>query len=517
MFTRGCPTGGGGFFSRLNARRLEIRLSQWALAWHRVCGLDSGMTAPHRLLIAGEWIDTVAQVPVVDPYTGKEFARVTLGGRAEIERAIAAAQDAFPQARATPAHRRAALLQAVAQGIERRKAEFAETIVSEAGKPIILAEAEVVRAVMTFTAAAEEARRQHGEVLDLDAFASGEGHLGLVRRFPLGVVTAITPFNFPLNLVAHKVAPALATGNTMVVKPASKTPLTSLLLAQVLVEAGVPAGQVNFVTCSNDDAALLVTDERVKKVTFTGSPAVGWKLKAKAGKKRITLELGGNAGVVLHADADLAAAVPAVATGGFAFAGQSCISVQRVVVHEPIYDDFRARFVAHVREKIKTGDPRDRTTVVGPMITADALVAIRSKIETALAAGAKLVCGGKVKGRCLEATVLEDVDPALEICATEAFAPIVTLHRYRDFEEALTFVNASDFGLQAGVFTRDLQLALRAFEVLDVGGVLINQVPTFRVENMPYGGIKDSGFGREGVRYAMEEMTELKSLIIKRG
>jgi glyceraldehyde-3-phosphate dehydrogenase (NADP+) len=474
------------------------------------------MSASPSLLIGGEWIATAATAPVVNPFTGVEIARVPMGGPAEIERALAAAVAAFAEARKTPAHRRSELLLAVAAGIERRKAEFAETIVSEAGKPITLAEGEVARAVMTFTTAAEEARRQHGELLDMDAFASGEGHLGLVRRFPLGVISAITPFNFPLNLVAHKVAPCLATGNTMVVKPAAKTPLTALLLAEVLVEAGVPAGQMNFVTCSNDDAARLVTDERVKKVTFTGSPTVGWKLKALAGKKRVTLELGGNAGVIVHADADLDAAIPAIATGGFAYAGQSCISVQRIVIHESRYEEVRMRLVAFIREKIQTGDPRDRTTVVGPMITADALAGIRTRIDAALTAGATLVHGGQVKGRCLEATVLENVAPPLEICAQEAFAPIVTLHRYGDFDEALAFVNASDFGLQAGVFTRDLQLALRAFEVLDVGGVLINQVPTFRVENMPYGGIKDSGFGREGVRYAMEEMTELKSLIIKR-
>jgi glyceraldehyde-3-phosphate dehydrogenase (NADP+) len=472
---------------------------------------------PSRLLIGGEWCGAAENAPVVNPFTGQEFARVPMGGAGEIERALAAAHAAFPKVRGTARHQRAALLLAIASGIERRKTEFVETIVSEAGKPITFAEAEVARAQMTFTAAAEEARRQHGEVLDMDAFASGEGHVGLARRFPLGVVTAITPFNFPLNLVAHKVAPCLATSNTMVVKPATKTPLTALLLAEVLVEAGVPAGQVNFVTCSNDDAAWLITDERVKKVTFTGSPAVGWKLKAQCGKKKITLELGGNAGVILHSDADLAAAVPMIAMGGFAFAGQSCISVQRVVIHESIYEDAKARLVAHIREKIQTGDPRDHATVVGPMITADALDAIRAKLNAALAAGAKLVCGGEVRGRCLDATVLEDVDPSLDICAQEAFAPIVTLHRYREFEEALAFVNASDFGLQAGVFTRDLALALRAFEALEVGGVLINQVPTFRVENMPYGGIKDSGFGREGVRYAMEEMTEIKSLIIKRG
>ncbi len=472
---------------------------------------------PSRLLIGGEWCGAAESAPVVNPFTGEEFARVPLGGPAEIERGIAAAHAAFPQVRGVAGHQRAALLFAVAAGIERRKAEFVEIIVSEAGKPVTLAEAEVARAQMTFTAAAEEARKQHGELLDVDAFSSGDGHLGLARRFPLGVVTAITPFNFPLNLVAHKVAPCLATGNTMVVKPATKTPLTSLLLAEVLVEAGVPPGQMNFVTCSNDDAAWLVTDDRVKKVTFTGSPAVGWKLKAQCGKKRITLELGGNAGVILHADADLEAAIPAVAMGGFAFAGQSCISVQRVLIHESRYDEAKARLVAHIAEKIKTGDPRDRATVVGPMITAEALAGIRAKLDAALAAGAKLVCGGEAHGRCLEATVLENVDASLDLCAQEAFAPIVTLHRYREFEEALAFVNASDFGLQAGVFTRDLGLSLRAFDALDVGSVLINQVPTFRVENMPYGGIKDSGFGREGVRYAMEEMTELKSLIIKRG
>ncbi len=475
------------------------------------------MSVRSSLLIGGEWIfSTAADAPVVNPFTGEEFARVPMGGPAEIERALAAAAAAFPEVRGWAAHRRSALLLAVAQGIERRRAEFVETIVSEAGKPITLAEGEVARAVMTFTAAAEEARRQHGEMLDMDAFASGDGHLGLVKRFPLGVIAAISPFNFPLNLVAHKVAPALATGNTMVVKPAGKTPLTALLLAHVLVEAGVPAGQMNFVTCSNADAALLVTDGRVKKVTFTGSPAVGWKLKELCGKKRITLELGGNAAVIVHADADLDAAVPAIANGGFAYAGQSCISVQRIVIHESRYAEVKQRLTAFIREKIKTGDPRDRATVVGPMITADALAEVRARIDAALAAGARLVHGGQAVGRCLEATALEDVPADADLCAKEAFAPIVTLHRYREFDEALALVNASDFGLQAGVFTRDLQLALRAFEVLDVGGVLINQVPTFRVENMPYGGIKDSGFGREGVRYAIEEMTELKSLIIKR-
>ncbi len=468
-----------------------------------------------RLLIGGAWVEAAERAPVFNPDTGEEIARVPLGGAREIEAALGAAHAAFPKVRAVAGHARAALLLRVAAGIEARKADFVATIVTEAGKPVTYAEAEVARSVATFTAAAEEARRVHGELLPVDAYPSGDGHLGLVRRFPLGVIVAITPFNFPLNLVAHKVAPALATGNTMVVKPAIKTPLTALLLAEVLHEAGVPAGQMNFVTCSNEDAARLVTDARVKMVTFTGSPAVGWRLKELAGKKRVTLELGGNAGVIVHADADVAAAVPMIATGAFAYAGQSCISVQRVVLQESRYEEVRAALVAHIAAKVRTGDPWERTTVVGPMITEQARDAVRERIAAALAAGARLVCGGEVRGRCLEATVLEDADAGLAICAEEAFAPVMTLHRYTDFEEALAFVNASDFGLQAGVFTRDLGLALRAFEALEVGGVLINQVPTFRVENMPYGGIKDSGFGREGVRYTMEEMTELKSLIIK--
>ena len=471
---------------------------------------------PSRLLIGGEWVETSATAPVLNPFSGEEIARAPLGGAAEIERALAAAHAAFPKVRAVAGHARAELLLRIAAGIAARKADFVATIVTEAGKPVTFAEAEVARAEMTFTAAADEARRAHGELLPMDAFPSGDGHLGLARRFPIGVIAAITPFNFPLNLVAHKVAPALATGNTMVVKPATKTPLTALLLAEVLHEAGVPAGQMNFVTCSNEDAALLVTDARVKMVTFTGSPAVGWQLKERCGKKRIALELGGNAGVIVHGDADVAAAVPMIATGAFAYAGQSCISVQRVVVQESRYDEVKAALVAHISAKVLTGDPWERTTVVGPMITPEALEAVRVRIAAAVAAGARVVCGGEVRGRCLEATVLENANAGMAICAEEAFAPVLTLHRYGAFEEALEFVNASDFGLQAGVFTRDLGLALRAYEALEVGGVLINQVPTFRVENMPYGGIKDSGFGREGVRYTMEEMTDMKSLIIKR-
>ncbi len=471
-----------------------------------------------RLLIGPDWIDTGATVPVRNPFTGEEIARVSFGDERTLDSAIAAARDAVPRTRAIPAHQRATMLQQVVQGIEKRRAEFVARIVSEAGKPVVYAEAEVARAILTFTCAAEEARRWNGasgEVLPLDGMPAGEGHVGISRRFPIGVISAITPFNFPLNLVAHKVAPCLATGNAMVVKPAAKTPLTALLLAEVLVDAGVPPGQVNFVTCANEHAARLVTDERVAMLSFTGSPVVGWKLKELAGKKRVCLELGGNAGVIVHADADLAAAVPMIAAGGFGYAGQSCISVQRVVVHEKIYEDFKARLIAHVREKVKAGDPRDRTTVVGPMITSDALETTRARIASAVAAGGRLVLGGETRGPCLDPTVMEDVPSTHEACTEEFFAPVVTLHRYSGFDDALRIVNDSRFGLQAGVFTTDIRLVLRAYEALDVGAALINQVPTWRVESMPYGGIKDSGFGREGVRYAMEEMTEIKALIIR--
>jgi acyl-CoA reductase-like NAD-dependent aldehyde dehydrogenase len=468
-----------------------------------------------RLWIGGQWLETRATKEVVNPATGELLARVPLVDESTIDAGLEAAQKAFNQVRHHSAHQRSAVLGAVARGIEQRRAEFIDTIIAEAGKPITIAEAEVGRAANTFTAAAEEARRQHGEVLDMDAFPTGQGHFGLTRRFPLGVIYGITPFNFPLNLVAHKVAPCLATGNTMVLKPATKTPLTALLLGEVLEKAGVTPGQVNILTCQNELAGRLVGNPAVKMVSFTGSPAVGWQLKARCGKQRITLELGGNAGVVVHEDADLAAAIPAIATGGFSYAGQSCISVQRIFVHAPIYEGFRERFLEHVRANIRWGDPRQRETVVGPMIETAAVERICGWIHEATQAGAKILLGGKAHGAFLEPTVLENVDARLDLCAKEVFAPVVTLHSYEHFDEALAQVNDSDYGLQAGVFTQNLQRALHAFASLDVGGVLVNQVPTFRVENMPYGGIKDSGFGREGIRYAMEEMTEVKSLILK--
>ena len=475
--------------------------------------MKSGAKTP-RLLIGSEWRETGRTKPVVNPYTGEEFAQIPLGDAQTVDEAIRVAHEAFAVTRAQAPHARGDLLSRVAHRIEERRADFVETMIAEAGKPYTFADAEVTRAVITFTVASEQARLQHGELLHIDAYAPGSGHFGLVRRFPLGVISAITPFNFPLNLVAHKIAPGMAAGNTLVVKPALKTPLTSLLLAEVLVECDMPPGQVNFITCNHEDGGALITDPRVKMLSFTGSPDVGWRLKEQCEKKKITLELGGNAGVIVHDDADVKSAVPKIAVGAFSYAGQSCISVQRIVVQESIYEEFKQQFVDHVRAHIQTGDPRDKKTVVGPMIDSGSLERIAGWVESARQSGAKILCGGNVKGRCLEATVIEKPARDLDVCAKEAFAPIVTLHSYKTFEDALKFVNDSDFGLQAGVFTHDIGRAMQAFEQLDVGGVLINNVPTFRADNMPYGGLKDSGFGREGVRFAMEEMTELKSLIL---
>jgi len=468
------------------------------------------------LLIGADWVQTDQVVTIASPFDGRIVGEVSLGDATHLRLAVAAAHAAFENiTRRQAPFERAAILARVAALIEQLRPEFVRLIVAEAGKPVTLAEAEVTRAVGTFQLAAELARATPGHLLDLDAFAPGRGHVGLVRRFPLGVIYGLTPFNFPLNLVAHKVAPALATGNTLVVKPSPQTPLTALLLGRLALEAGAPPGQLNVVTCANADAAAPLADERVKMVSFTGSAAVGWKLKALCGSKKITLELGGNAGAIVHEDAALDLAVPALAAGAFAYAGQSCISTQRIFVHAPVYDAFRDRFVAHVRAHLRTGDPRDPAVTVGPMINAAALARIRGTLEAARAVGATVLLGGTVEGPCLTPTVVEMPHQRCTLCAEEAFAPVVTLHRYGSFTDALVELNASRYGLQAGVFTQDIGRIHQAFETLDVGAVLINQAPTFRVDGQPYGGVKDSGFGREGVASAMAEMTEPRSLILR--
>ncbi len=464
-----------------------------------------------KMLIGSEWLDSPDKRPVIDPYTGQTIAQMPQADAATLDRAIGVAHEAFAITRKQPAFERANILSKVAQAIEQRKAEFVESIVAEAGKPVTYAEAEVGRAVATFTAAAEEARKTAGELLDLDGFATGKGHAGLVRRFPVGVIYGITPFNFPLNLVAHKVAPCIATGNTMLLKPAPRTPLTAVLLGEVLLAAGMTPGQINVVPCSNELAPRPISDERVKMISFTGSPKVGWPIKQQAMKQKVTLELGGNAAVILCEDADLATAVPMIAAGAFGYAGQSCISVQRVYAHASLYERFREMLLSYVRDKIKTGDPRDRAVINGPLIDRAAQERLLSWIN---ATQCPPLCGGKPNGPCIEPTILEKVDPKLDISFQEAFGPVMTIAPYTDFTQAIATVNASAFGLQAGVFTQNLKRAYAAFAELEVGGVMINQVPTWRVETMPYGGIKDSGFGREGVRYAMEDMTEPRGLIV---
>jgi glyceraldehyde-3-phosphate dehydrogenase (NADP+) len=424
---------------------------------------------------------------------------------------------AFESDRREPAFRRADLLQRIASLIESRRDEFARTIMAEAGKPIALAEAEVDRAVWTFVSASNEARQFHGETLAADAFPSGAGHFAIAKRVPTGVVYGLTPFNFPLNLAAHKIAPALACGNTIVIKPSPKAPLSALLLAKLIADAGAPPNVVNIVVCDNALAMQLIDHPHVRFISFTGSVPVGWKVNEAAAKakKRTTLELGGNASVIVHADADIDRAIDPIARGAFAYAGQSCISVQRLFVHESIYDRFVERFVPHVRDNVRCGDPSRRDVMVGPMIDPSAHQRTLATIEAAKQAGATILLGGGANGRCVQPTVIADATPNLDVCATEVFAPVVVIDRYLDFADAIARVNASPFGLQAGVFTRDISLALRAFEELTVGGVMINQVPTFRLENMPYGGTKDSGQGREGVRFAIQEMTELRTLVVK--
>ena len=467
----------------------------------------------HPLYIDGTWRTTASLRTVRNPYDDQIAGEVCQAGAPDVEDAIASAMRAFPETRKMPSFQRAEVLSAVSRRISERKEDFARMITEETGKPISLSRSEVDRSIFTFSIAAEEARRIEGTVLPLDLNAQSIGRFGLVRRFPLGPVGAITPFNFPLNLVSHKVAPAIAAGNPLVLKPSSAAPMTALLLAEVFSESLLPRGAFNVICCMGAEAAQLITDERIKLITFTGSPAIGWPLKAQAGKKRVVLELGGNAGVIVEPDADMDLAREKILAGGFANAGQSCISVQRVYVQADIWEEFVPDLVAGA-EAIKPGDPWLESTVVGPMITVQAAEQVESWIADAVSGGARILCGGNRKGAMFEPTILADVRPDMNVNCKEVFAPVIIVERYGTFADALGRVNDSAFGLQAGVFTRDLRNAFRAYEELEVGGVVINDVPTYRIDHMPYGGVKDSGFGREGIRYAIEEMTELKLLAV---
>ena len=467
---------------------------------------------PYRL--AGREESGREHLEVTDKYTGETVTRVALADDDTISRAIAAAVSARALMREMAAYERQAVLMHCARRFGERADELADVLASEAGKPIRDARGEVGRLVDTFRLAAEESVRIVGEVLPLDVTPRARGYRGMWKRVPVGVCAFITPFNFPLNLVAHKVAPAIAAGCPFVLKPASATPVSALIVGEVLAETDLPAGAFSILPCPRSGADRLTTDERVALLSFTGSPSVGWALKARAGKKKVVLELGGNAAALVEPDWDLDDAVARITLGAFYQSGQSCISVQRVLAHESIYPELRSRLVAAARA-LSAGDPHDEATVLGPLVSEAEARRLERWIAEAVAAGARLLTGGGRRGAMLEATLLENVPPDSAISAREAFGPVAVLAPYVDFAAGLAAANASAFGLQAGVFTRDLYKAERAWNELEVGGVVVGDAPSWRVEHMPYGGVKDSGVGREGVRFAIEEMTEIRLLVVK--
>jgi len=464
-------------------------------------------------LLDGEWKKTGERVEVRSPFDGRPVGETFQAGPADVERAIVSAEKAFEKTGRLPTYERTGVLERAAEGIRRERENLALSIAREAGKPLKTARVEADRAALTFTDAAEEVKRLNGEWLPLDRIEAARGRWGLVRRFPLGPIAAISPFNFPLNLVAHKLAPALGAGNTVVLKPASQTPLTALRLARILMEAGLTPGALHVLPCTPAVASPLCTDDRFKLLTFTGSPAVGWGLKSRAGKKRVVLELGGNAGCIVHSDADLRYAAERCTFGGFSYAGQSCISVQRILVQKQVYGRFLDEFLPRV-ESLKVGDPLDESTDVGPMISEKEAQRVEEWVAEARKAGAQVRLGGERRGALVPPTILTDVKRDMKVSCLEVFAPLVTVSPYEEFADALAQVNDSAYGLQAGLFTKDISLIFRAYETLEVGGLVVGDVPTFRIDPMPYGGVKDSGLGREGARYALEEMTERKLLVV---
>ncbi len=473
------------------------------------------MSDPSPFLVGGVWRRSSETAEVCFPFTGDPVGRVCLAGDADIDDAVRAAGSGFATTRRLPAHTRSRILYSLADQIEERSDELAETLILEAGKTRTLARGEVFRAGETIRVAAEEARRIGGEILPLDWNAAGEGYTGYIRRFPLGPVLCITPFNFPLNLACHKVGPAVAAGNSVILKPATKTPLSGLLLGEMLLAAGFPPEAISVLPCTTVRAERLAVDERIACVSFTGSPAVGWHLRSVA-RKRVGLELGGNAAAIVHEDADIGYAASRIASGGFSNAGQVCISVQRVFVHRRIVPAVIEALLGKVR-LLKVGDPRESDTDVGPMISEAAAAEAAEKVAEAVRGGARVLHGGSVAGALFSPTILVDTTPAMRVNSTEIFAPVITVTPYDTFEEALAYANASPFGLQAGVFTRDIRRIMQAFGELSVGGLLINDIPTFRMDHMPYGGVKASGLGREGPRYAIEEMTEMRMMVVNTG
>ncbi len=466
-----------------------------------------------KLFIGGEWRETKETFEVKSPYTQKIIAEVATASRDDMEEAIAVAENAAKEMRKLARFQIAKGLRKIADGIEERKKEFAETICQEVAKPINIARGEVERGIATFNWAASEAERFVGEIIPIDTQAGGKGKTGWTLRVPRGVIYGITPFNFPLNLVGHKVAPALASGNSIIIKPSDKTPLTALLLGEVYQKSGLPKGALQIVPLDVKNMDLVLKDERIQMISFTGSAEVGWKLKGQSGRKMISLELGGNAPVIVDENADIKKSLERTTMGAFVYAGQVCISVQRVYIHEKIFDEWTEKFVENAKN-LKKGNPLDESTQLSVMIEENAAKKAENWIDEAIKADAKLLCGGKRDGAMLDATILTNTNAEMRVVSDEIFAPVAVVEKFSDFAEAVDLSNHTKYGLQAGVFTQNLANANYAAGNLEYGGVIINDVPTFRVDNMPYGGVKDSGFGREGVKYAMEEMSEIRLVVL---
>jgi glyceraldehyde-3-phosphate dehydrogenase (NADP+) len=471
-------------------------------------------TRPHPIFLAGKWVESPDLLEVANPARPNEPAGATYNATAEqYEEAVRAAIAAFETTRHMAAYERSAILRNISAGIRDRREEIGRILTLESGKPIRDSLIEVDRAVLTFRLGAEEAERLTGETIPLDLMASSKGRLGLTRRFPIGPIAAISPFNFPLNLAAHKLALAIAAGNTIVLKPPSKDPLTMLTVAEIVEGSGVPEGAVSILPMTRAMGDRMVEDERFKLLTFTGSPSVGWRMKERAGKKKVVLELGGNAGVIVDATADLDWAVKRSVVGAFSYAGQVCISVQRMYVHRSIRDAFMDRFVAAARALV-SGDPLSPETQIGPMVDEQQAQRTERWVREAEELGGKVLLGGRAEGAYFPPTVLIDTPASAQVCSNEAFAPLVVAFPFDDFDDAIKQVNDSFYGLQTGVFTNDLAHGWQAFNELEVGGVIINDVPTYRIDHMPYGGVKDSGLGREGLRWAIDDMTELRLMVI---
>jgi len=471
------------------------------------------MPEPRSYLVAGRWATGSETFEVKSPFDSSVVAEVAKPTKQDVEAAVAAAAETFEVARKLPVHVRAEALMHISSRLKERADEVAEAIAREGGKPLKWAKVEATRAVSTFRWAAEECRRQGGELMRLDTEESLGSRLALVRRFPLGPVLGIAPFNFPVNLVAHKMAPALAVGAPIVVKPATKTPLGALLLGELFLETDLPEGMLSVLPIGGSEASELAKDDRFAKLTFTGSSQVGWELRKNNPKKAVTLELGGNAGVIVHSDADLKFAAERIAFGGYYQAGQSCIAVQRVLVHEDVADDFVERLVAEVG-KLKTGDPMDPQTDVGPLIDHESLEKVSAWVDEAVQEGAEVLIGGKREDPFYLPTILTNTERKMKVRCEEIFGPVITCERYSEFEDAIAQVNETRYGLQAGVFTKDVDRLFIAHRDIEVGGVIANDVSSFRADQMPYGGTKDSGSGREGLRFAMEEMTEPRVLVL---